>query len=182
MKTPAFAGEIEATSMANATLGIPPVPPIVFRPPTCYEAVSPWRRVTMKSAISGQPNFDDDDDDGEIGLGDWLISQPDDDDDDDDDAISVADWVDLRRGDGSELLTAADARKRVATVDSPLISLAEAAAIVGLTPGSLAKRITASGGRRVYALCGRCPGKLPYFDRAKFLAWFASPANKSPKR
>jgi hypothetical protein len=66
--------------------------------------------------------------------------------------------------------------------DRDWYTLGEAAAVVGLTPRSLANRIHASGGRKVWVQCGRLPGKAPTFEKAKFTAWWKSGANLSPAR
>jgi hypothetical protein len=67
-------------------------------------------------------------------------------------------------------------------VDSSPLTLAEAARAVGLAPRSLSKRIIASGGKLIWAQCGRTPGKKPLFERKAFFEWWNSPANISPPR
>lgn len=65
----------------------------------------------------------------------------------------------------------------------PWLTIEEAAQSVGLTVRSLEKRIIASGGAKIWAQCGRnLTSKAAQFDRDKFLAWWASPANKAPRR
>jgi len=63
-----------------------------------------------------------------------------------------------------------------------ILTLDDAARVAGLTPESLLNRIYASGGKRIWAQCGRLPVKTPLYDREKFLQWLKSPANLSPAR
>jgi hypothetical protein len=70
----------------------------------------------------------------------------------------------------------------ISTPLTPFIDLASAATLVGLSKRSLLKRIYASGGKKIWAICGRLPGKAPRFDRLKFCLWWQSGSVRSPVR